>query len=110
MPSHGLDTFNTGLVDATVDVLTAWFEGVDYTGLNAEAVAVAHRAVDLDLMQEAGAVFAYPDALDLTEWLGLRCLVQVRRAQAAQAQTHQRKEAGRRGEKAQLTALSRRNT
>lgn len=89
-------------------MLSAWLNGATYEGENEEALSVAARAIELDLMHEAGAVFDYPDALDQLEWLGLKCLTEARRNRSSKEQLEAERKALRGQKKAELEALSRR--
>jgi hypothetical protein len=61
------------------------------------------------LLHEGGAVFPYPDALDVEEWIGLRCLAQARREASNEANKEAERDHSRAAKKAELIALSRRN-
>jgi len=48
------------------------------TGLDPALIALTDRVVTLDELRAAGAVFVWPDALDVLEWAGLVALGRAR--------------------------------
>ena len=54
-----------GLTAGALAIFKSWIAGAPVEDANPDALTLAHRAIELDLLHEGGAVFPYPDALEL---------------------------------------------